>query len=206
MIICEHCRSLSTELFQKPRHVLSEVDHCLHAFLIIADFSGLSPDSDIPVARPGNDHLADEEKEIERAEDMGGAGPSHGNYGCSRFPLEHVAVRPGDHAAPLDKGFHVRRHIGEVCWRPEEDSICFDHLFDVFVHLIFFDGASLIFVLETFIARDATLEVLPCQGDELGLDSLPAQLIENRLQEDGRITVSPRASIECNDFHDLPPV
>ena len=65
------------DLLDQPGHILPEIPHGLDPFLILGRFARLSADPDIPVGRADHDHLADQEKIVERAEDVRGPGPSH---------------------------------------------------------------------------------------------------------------------------------
>ena len=61
----------SIKLLQQPGHVLTKYSHGSDAFLVAFDVALLSPYAHVPVDRPGDDHLVDEEiKHKKTFEDM----------------------------------------------------------------------------------------------------------------------------------------
>src|SRR5512135_2694960 len=53
---------------QQPRHVPPEGSHRRHPLLVLLHLADLAADPDVPVARPGDDHLPDEEEVVHRIE------------------------------------------------------------------------------------------------------------------------------------------
>jgi hypothetical protein len=47
---------------QQPCDVLPQILHCLYAFCVVVHLADLPSDSKVPVARPWDDHLVDEEE------------------------------------------------------------------------------------------------------------------------------------------------
>src|SRR5208337_2062359 len=97
------------ELLEEPRHVLAKGGHRGHALSIVFCFTDSMADTDIPVARTGNDHLTNEEEVIDRVESVNGASASH-RYHCSAdFTLKHVAVGARYHPSAVNKRFEFGR-------------------------------------------------------------------------------------------------
>ncbi len=102
---------LNGNFFKKPGHVLAQGFHRLDTFRIIFHLSRVSADPHIPITGTRDDHLVDEEEEVHRAKNMGGACPADGNHGCSHLAFKQVSIEAGDERTAFDEGFHVGRHV-----------------------------------------------------------------------------------------------
>jgi len=90
-------------LFEEPGHVLAQGFHRPDAFRIVFYFSWIPTDPHIPVTRARNDHLVEQEKIVHRTENMGGAGTTDSDDGCSYLAFEQVSIGARDDCASLDE-------------------------------------------------------------------------------------------------------
>jgi hypothetical protein len=177
------------EFFEQPGHVLAEGLHGAEGFFVLLDFAFVAADADVLVTRAGDDHLADEEEVVERVEGVHGAGPADRHHGRAHLALEHVVVGPGDEAGPVDQGFHLGGHVGEVGGRGEDDAVGGPHLLDAGVDDVVIEDALLILVLEALAAGGAAVDVLACQLDQFRFDAFFLQFGEDPPDQDGRVAV-----------------
>ena len=114
-------------------------------------------------------------------------------------------VRARRHARPLDQGLHPGGDVGKVGWGAEENAVGRPHLVDALIDDIAGHRAVAVGLLETLVAGPTSGNVLPRERDEFRLDAFFPELIQNHVQQDGRVPVRAGTAVECDDFHDPPP-
>ena len=65
LTIAYEYRDLSVKLFKKPRHILAEVPESCDAFLVIHDLTGVPAETEVPVTRARDDHMAYTEEVVD---------------------------------------------------------------------------------------------------------------------------------------------
>lgn len=140
---------------------------------------------------------------VDRVKGVDGAGPSDRDHRGAHLAPQHVAVGPGDEPGAVDQGLHLRRHVGEIGRRRQNDAVGLDHLLDAVVGDVAVDDASAVLVLEALAARGAATDGLTGQLDQFRLDAFGLQFRKDLPDQNGGVAVFSGASVECHNLHSM---
>ena len=129
------------------------------------------------------------------------AAPAHRGNRRRHLVLEQTAVGAGHESGPVDQRLHLRRDVGEIRGRRQNDTVGGHHLRHAFVQDILRNHALVVLGPKTTVAGGATPQLASRQLDQLGLDPLFLQLGKNGPDQDGRVPVRPGAPVDCQHFH-----
>ena len=101
----------------------------------------------------------------------------------------------------VNEGFQFRGHVGDVRGRGEDDAVALLHPGDAVVGDVVGLGAAAVLLLEAGVAGAAAVDVAAAELDDFRLDAFGLERLEELVDEDARVAVLARASVEGDDSH-----
>jgi hypothetical protein len=151
----------------------------------------------------GDDHLADEEEVVQRIEGVDRAGAAHCDHGRAHLAAEDSSVSHPDHAGAVDQRLDLRRHVGDIGRRAEQDAVRRRHLVDEGVAIVVGLPAVPVLACRARAAGHAAMDLRSGQLHEFGFDAFRFQFAEHVAQQDRGVAVLSRTAVERDYFHVL---
>jgi len=196
--------TLRPDLLQQPGHVPPQLGHGRHPFFVPLHFADVPPHTDIPVARPGDDHLGYEEEVVDCVEGVDGAAAADSHHRCPHLAPVEAGVGPADHADPVDDRLGLGGDVGEIGGGGDDHAVGLDDPGDALIDdvaAVGTDGAAHVPAGKAAVAGGATANDLAGELDHAGLDPLLLQFLEDVAYQEGGVAVPAGAAVDGDDFH-----
>jgi hypothetical protein len=128
-------------------------------------------------------------------------GAAHRHHGSAHLAAEEAAVGLGNQAGAVHQGFDLRRDVGHIGRRAEQDAVRLPPSFRSghcpcrpFARS---GGPSF---REHFAAGQAAVNLGPAQFNQFGFDPFVFQFLQHAAQQDGRVSALAGAAVQRNNL------
>src|ERR1017187_926012 len=131
--------------------------------------------------------------------------PAHRDHSRPHLTAEHAAIGASHHAGAVDKRLDLRRNIGHVGRRTEQNTVR-RHLFDVGVPRIVVLRTPPVFAGRAFAARQAPMDLRTAQLHEFGFNAFLFHFAEHVAKQYRGITAPSRTAVKSDHLHIRPAI
>ena len=138
---------------------------------------------------------------IQRIEGVNTPGAPHCNHCGPHLVAEHPSIGLRHQAGAVHQRLDLRRYIGNISRRAQQDAVGLLHLFDIRVAHVAALRAAAILSLRAFAARQAAVNLRPAHLDKFRFNAFVFQFLQNVFEQNCRIAALAGTAIEGHNLY-----
>ena len=105
-------------------HVFSQDPHGLQSLGVFFDIPFIESKRHVGIIRPDDEHFKTGKKGVHCHEGLGRSSTLGNGYGGTHFVAHQTRIGKSHHSCPIDQRLHLRRDIGKIRRRRQDNGIC----------------------------------------------------------------------------------